>query len=546
MKIFLNLSGPLFLAIFLVAIGTARIVSTYRHVSQVYDEPFHMLRGMHWQTGHAYVHSEHPPLGPLVFAFLPRLLGIEYGDAGSKLADGNSILYGNGEYLNTLVLFRIGNLLFFWLACFLLYQWLASRGRRLEGMMAIGFFTLCPTVLGHSGVATTDMPITAMLLCAVVFIERAMGKPTLAKWVVAGLATGLSLVAKLSALLFVPICLLVLLCFSPNISGLSKSKLRPIVNLIVYLVASFVVVWSVFGFTSGTLGSIRIKEYEFDGFSTWLSKVVVPFPEFIAGVVWAKSKLDAGHGDYFFGTAAEGGSTLFFPTVLAIKSPLVLLVFGLVSCVACWMKIAKRKSGWLEWPMLPLVISISLLLAVIPSSVNIGVRHLLPIYPFLSVLAADGMHRWLGCIGKGKILRAFTLIGFGTAVVWLLADSIASHPHYLSHFNEIAFGRPERIVLDSDLDWGQGVFELERTCRENDIERLQVYYFGTASIDKHDLPLEPSPEDSNYWIAISLTLLFRQTQFEEFRQKVPDAMVDGGSIWLYHIPRSRLLKASER
>jgi len=521
-----------------VVIGTARIVSTYRHVSQVYDEPFHMLRGMHWQTGHAYIHSEHPPLGPLVFAFVPRLFGIKYSDTGSKLADGNSILYENGEYLNTLVLFRIGNLVFFWLACILLYQWLASRDRRWAGMTSVAFFTLCPTILGYSGVATTDMPITAMLLCTVVFLERAMNKPTCGRWVVAGLVTGLALVAKLSALLFVPICLLVLLCFSPTASRFPKSKFRPIVNVIVYLVAAFVVVWSIFGFTPGTLGSIRIKEYAFDGFSNGLNKFVVPFPEFIAGIVWAKSKLDAGHGDYFFGIAAEGGSAFFFPTVLAIKSPLVLLVFCLVSCVACWMKIAKRKSDWFEWPMLPMAISISLLVATIPSSVNIGVRHLLPIYPFLSVLAADGMHRLLGFVSGGGVRSAIAKLGLGTSVVWLLVDSFVGHAHYLSHFNELAFGQPERIVLDSDLDWGQGIFELESTCRERQIERLQVYYFGTALLEKHRLPTEPSSSDSDFWIAISLTLLFRHAEFEEFRERVPDAIVDGGSIWLYRISRS--------
>lgn len=497
-----------------------------------------MLRGMHWHTGHAYIHSEHPPLGPLVFAFLPRLLGIKYSDTGSKLADGNSILYENGEYLNTLVLFRIGNLVFFWLACIVLYQWLASRNRRSVGVMAVAFFTLCPTVLGHSGVATTDMPITAMLLCTVVFVERAMSRPTYGRWVVAGLVTGLALVAKLSALLFVPVCLLVLLCFSPSPTRFSKSKIHSFLSGIVYLVVAFVVVWSIFGFTTGTLGSIRIKEYAFDGFPNGLSKCVVPFPEYIAGIVWAKSKLDAGHGDYFFGVAAAGGSVFFFPTVLAIKSPLVLLAFCLVSGVSCWLSIAKRKSDWLEWPMLPIVLSISLLAATIPSSVNIGVRHLLPIYPFLSVLAADGMYRLMGFISGGRVRSAIAKFGLGTSVVWLLADSFVGHPHYLSHFNELALGQPERIVLDSDLDWGQGVFELERTCRAHQIERLQVYYFGTASLEKHRLPKEPLSEESDYWTAISLTLLFRHAEFEEFRQRVPDAIVAGGSIWLYRIPRS--------
>jgi len=516
-------------------IGTARIVSTYYHVSQVYDEPFHVLRGMHWQTGHQYIHTEHPPLGPLGFALLPRLLGFQYSDTGSKLTDGNSILYENGEYLNTLVAFRVGNLLFFWIVSVLLYYWVSCRGSRWNAAIAVAFFTLCPTVLGHSGVATTDLPMTAMLLGTVVFVERAIWKPTNARWIVAGLATGLALLAKFSAMLFVPICFLVLFGLSPKSLRASDSKWKPLLNLTFFILALFATVWCIFGFSLGTLGSIRIKEYAFEGFPSSLSKLVVPFPEFIAGIVWAKSKLEMGHGDYFFGMTSEGGSLLFFPTVLAIKTPLAMLSLCLISCLACCRRISKHKSSWMDWPMLPLVISGALLAAVMPSSVNIGVRHLLPIYPFLSALAADGCQRaWAG-LCKGQSCSMISRFGLGSLVVWLLVESSTSHPHYLSYFNGLVFGRPERIVVDSDLDWGQGVFELERKCRDMSINRLKVVYFGTAQLEKHQLPMEPSAEDTHYWIAISTTTLFRHPQFEEFRLREPDAVIPGGSMRLYRI-----------
>ena len=148
------------------------------------------------------------------------------------------------------------------------------------------------------------------------------------------------------------------------------------------------------------------------------------------------------------------------------------------------------------------------------------------------------MNRSLGFINGGGVRSALAKFGLITSVVWLIVDSFTGHPHYLSHFNELAFGRPERIVLDSDLDWGQGIFELERTCRERKIQRLQVYYFGTALLEKYRLPKQPSSEDSDFWIAISVTLLFRHAEFEKFRERGPDAIVDGGSIWLYRISRS--------
>jgi len=526
----------LLLSILLIVIGSMRIVSTYNHLSQVYDEPFHMLRGMHWQTGHAYVHTEHPPLGPLVFAFRPRLYGVIYNDAGSKQADGNSILYCNGEYVRTLTLFRMGNMIFFWPACFVLYAWAASRNRPWTGVIAVAFFTFCPTVLAHSGLATTDMPITAMLLCTVVSLERSLANPSIARWLIAGAVTGLVFVAKLSALLFVPVCFIALLCFS-NHSYPSLSKRRVFVNGIVYMLALVAVVWSIYRFSIGPLGSIQIKEYSFEGFPVWINKLIVPAPEFVAGIVWAKNKLDTGHGDYFFGKTAGGGSPLFFPTVLAIKTPLVMLICCLISGIT---SVIHLRRNWYEWPTESLFISVLLLVSVIPSSVNIGVRHILPIYPFLSVLAADGMLRLVRCVRGNLFCKMFAVIGICTLTSWLIKDSISSHPHYLSHFNELAFGKPELIVTNSDLDWGQGVFELEKLCRERQINPLQVQYFGTADLQQHNLPSKPMPEDETYWLAISLTNLFRYSQFEKFRMTVPDAIVRGGSIRLYRVQKNEM------
>lgn len=522
------------LAIMLIVVASVRIVSTYSHLSQIYDEPFHMLRGMHWQSGHAYVHSEHPPLGPLVFAILPCWSGLGYSDTGDKLTDGNSILYGNGGYLRTLILFRLGNLIFFWVACIALYAWLASSGRPWHGFLAVAFFTLCPPVLAHSGLATTDLPITAMLLSSVVFVERAICTPFWERWLIAGFACGLALVTKFSALLFLPVCVMILFCIVPKGNHPSMSRRNVVVNALVFLLASFVVVWSIYGFTVAPLNSVRVKEYPFEGFPIWLEKTKVPAPEYVAGVIWAKGKLDAGHGDYFFGNVAPGGSLLFFPTVLAIKTPLAMLLFCLVGGVAAIMKM--RRSGS-DMPMVPLFMSVALLLSVIPSSVNIGLRHLLPIYPFMSALSAEGLVSLFGCVRSYRFRGALTAIGVVILISWLIVDSCRSHPYYLSHFNELALGRPERIVLDSDLDWGQGVFELEQACQELRIDRLQIHYFGTANLLEHSFPIEPSNEDDTFWVAISQTILYRNPRFEKFRAKTPDATVGGGSILLYRVKR---------
>ncbi len=510
----------------LVCLATFRIVDTYRHVSQVYDEPFHVLRGIHWQTGHEYIHSEHPPLGPLVFAMLPYSQGVVFDDTGNKLNDGNSILYGNGNYLRTITLFRLGNLLFFWIACAALYSWLVSNGRMVEGVLAVAFFSFSPPVLAHSGVSTTDMPITAMLTSAVFFVDIALCKQTVMRWMLAGTASGMALLAKFSAVLFLPMCVIVLLCTKWNGSKISKNK--SVWYCLTYIGTAFLVVWSVYGFSVGQMSSIQVKEYPFDGFPKRLGGARIPAPEFVAGLIWAKGKLDAGHGNYFFGDVPMGGSLLYFPTVLAIKTSLAMLVCASVgSCVAiCTM---WKKGG--TWPTTPFCIFVILLVAATFSSVNIGVRHVLPLYPFVSALAAEGITCVVACLWRDRriVVAAClaTLVGS-----WLVLDSCRSHPYYLSHFNELAFGVPERIVIDSDIDWGQGLFELEKKCKELNILRLQVEYFGTGKLNEHTLP-QPMAENETYWIAISLTLLYGNPEFASYRSRVPDGIVPGGSIRLF-------------
>jgi hypothetical protein len=168
------------------------------------------------------------------------------------------------------------------------------------------------------------------------------------------------------------------------------------------------------------------------------------------------------------------------------------------------------------------------------SHVNIGIRHVLPIFLLLAGLAGAGAAgllkaspRWAAC---GVLL-----------MLACLASSIAAHPDYLTYFSELLDGNSGRYGLDSDLDWGQDLERLRLACERRHVRQIAIQYHGSA--DPHRfLPfasaLNPDSRPTG-WVAISvfklkLGLENRPYAFEWLDKLKPVEFV-GNSIRLYYI-----------
>lgn len=541
-------------------LASCRIAATYGHLSHVYDEPYHVLRGVQWLTGQAYRHTEHPPLGPGVCAAVPVLLGADIDSTGSKQRDGLRLLYDDCRGVacaQRLATFRMGNLLFFWLAGVGLYCWVRGHAGAWTGLTAVGLWSHVPSVLAHSGVVTTDLPVTALLIWSVIAWEHALRARHLEVWLLAGLVTGLALLTKYSALLFLPACV------GPTVLYQLSGAQRPPISgkrQLSYLagagVVAGLVIWSAFGFSLASLGSVRIEEYRFAGFPEAMQTWIVPAPEYVAGVIWTMQKLEAGHGSYLFDQIPPGGSPWFFPIALAVKTPTVIgLLFlgGAVTAIRGWWRGSDRR-----WPILPLAMATSLMLVVVPSTINIGFRHLLPITLFVATVAAVGLVKLLERVGDGDtgnrpagdgriaswstggVARSAVRLMLLAGLIWTVFDLWRAHPHYLSYFNEPARLRSQLILIDSDLDWGQGLVELGRLSRRLAIEKLQIEHSAPAELSRYDLPPPPSDEEQNYWLAISVSALYVRPDLSAYRDRLADAVVPGGSIRLYRIKGNEL------
>jgi len=192
----------------------------------------------------------------------------------------------------------------------------------------------------------------------------------------------------------------------------------------------------------------------------------------------------------------------------------------------------------------------------IQSNLNIGVRHVLPTFPFVYLLVSGQVKRIFEYAKNKKTL----VIGYWSLVIflmlWYALSSLSVFPYYLTHFNELV-GGPKNgylYVTDSNLDWGQDLKRLAKWTDEQGIKKIKVDYFG-GSDTKYYLgdKYEPwhgdwSPDKAaGSWLAISATFLqggrglpapgFDQPSgYYRWLYEYEPVTVIGNSIFVYYIP----------
>ena len=235
-----------------------------------------------------------------------------------------------------------------------------------------------------------------------------------------------------------------------------------------------------------------------------------------------------GHPSYLFGELRTHGWWYFFPVVFTYKTPIAFLV---LLGIACYFLRRGPRRHWI-----PLVCAVGIMAAAMPSHIDIGIRHVLPVYALLAIPAGMALVR------SPKILAAVLLL-------WLLVASIKSHPDYIAYFNEFARGRAERIRVDSDLDWGQNCERLARYLHDRGIKQASVRMFGNLDPSRHGLALYQlaSPwEPTTGWIGISATERYLTElkpppgphikPWSWLDPYQPVDRIDGGAVLIYHIP----------
>jgi Dolichyl-phosphate-mannose-protein mannosyltransferase len=547
----------------LSAIGVARIVSTYHVFSQTTDEPAHIATGMEWlQWGTYAFEALHPPLARVAVALGPYLSGLRLQNHRSLWIEGNELLFSNGRYLHNLALARAGVLPFFLLATFLVWYWARSRYGNWPALAATFLFTTSPVVLGHSGLATTDMAAAATFTAAVLAYISFLEKPGYYRAAILGGAAALAVLSKFSVLLFLPACAITLLVTrwllnrqaaeTTGVKAGEPALWRRALALAVLVL--LLVGWAGYRFSvSSATNAAARPHYTIDQLVGKTGTVhnlayaiaeapFVPAPAFFQGLAKVRFKETTGHKSYLLGHIRETGWWYFFPVALAVKSTIPFLILVAIGSYYLARSAWVGRANWIT--LAPLVAAVTVLLVVLPSHINIGVRHILPIYPLLAIIAGVGACR-LWSIAKPKYGGPAIVLAL---LLWQLIVSIRAHPDYLAYFNELAGQHPEKILIDSDLDWGQDLLRLSAALQQRHVDQVSIAYAGSPWLDLNNFGLPPfhllAPhEHATGWIAISLLDLKTggfglpddSYSWLEAYQPVGRA---GKSIWIYYVPQS--------
>jgi hypothetical protein len=420
------------LSTILVLIAALRIVSTYTVLSHTVDEPIHLGAGMEWlDHGTITGDASHPPLARALGALGPWLAGERWTPTGNSTTEGLAVLGHDAHYDRMLALARLGILPLFLLASATVFLWGNRTGGPLAGLIATFLFTTIPPVLAHAGLVTTDMAATAFTAAGAYMALLWAERPDRRRTVALGVVVGLGMIAKYSLLVFLPaIWVAMYLCHWRGlraVPGQLREHWRPAA---VAGAIACLVIWAGFRFSFGPPNFAHVS---------------LPAPRFFDGLNDIRMHNQEGHSSYVLGERHHFGVWYFFPVTLGVKTPLaLLLLIGWSLWTAC------RKGLKVAAP----VAYCAVILAIAMSSrINIGVRHVLPIYAGLAVIAGTGAAMLLRhSEGRREAMRATVLFGlFG----WQVVSGALAHPDYLSYSNEITRGHPENFVAESDLDWGQ-------------------------------------------------------------------------------------------
>jgi len=527
----------------LVFIAMARIADTYSVFNQTWDEAVHIAAGLQWLEQGTYTYDPvHPPLARIAAAVGPFLDGIRSFGKENVWKEGNEVLHARGTYFRNLTLARLGILPFFIVATFLVWKFTKILFGNTAALLAVFFFTTAPPVLAHAGVATTDFALAALFVAALLALHVWLERPTFLRSLLLGLTMALALLSKLSAIVFLPagaVPMIILHGLEQRRAG-NPSRLgirRWLVSASVSTLVLFLVVWAGYRFSVAPLHDVIDTDGIRHDSAYIAAQIKVPAPELFKGIQTVAMMSQYGHLSYLLGENRRTGWWYFFPVTLAVKTPLPLLILActgsVITAFYAWRSGAWRALG-------PAVVALALLLVVLPSRINLGIRYILPMFPLLAIVAgftATSLWKLRYKVPVGPLVVVVLL-------VWQTISSARAHPDYLAYFNELAERHPEKILVKDDLDWGQDLQRLVKVLRDLGVEEVAIRLSGSADLRRHGLPrwrlLLPEQRTSG-WVAISLQWLKQgmwvppYDQYAWLEAYEPVALV-GRSIRLYYIP----------
>jgi len=495
----------------LLVILAAELFFSIRQESQTFDESAHIYSGYsYWKRADFGVNPEHPPLVKLIAALplVPLRLNVQlppdiYFKAVSAVG-GTQFLYShNADAL--LFRARAAASIFTFALALLVF----AAGNEMFGagaaLFALVLFVFEPNILANGALVTTDMGAACCLFAAVYTFYRYVEQPSALRLVVTGVVTGLALAAKHSGLVI--FLMLVVLAAaevawqragpdSGDKEGTKKTKtrgrraLRLMGALGLIGVISVAVLWAFYGFRyNARPGNLQMNPptaVYLQGLHHPAAAGLIRFSErhhllpeaYLYGLTDVAIISQDGRPAFLLGKLYPQGRWFYFPAAFVIKSTLgFLLLLGLLF-LAKGIRRAEARRALLFVAVPPVIYFV----IAMTSKLDIGLRHILPVYPLLILLAAAGA--W-------SLAQQSRFWAYVVAVLFVFhaASSLRAFPNYLPYSNEI-WGGPSntyKVLADSNVGWEGGLKALQNYVSSRHITQCWFAYDGPVNPDYYHL-----------------------------------------------------------
>ena len=494
-------------------------------VFSIKDDSLTMDELAHLPAGYSYLtqrdmrlNPEHPPLikdlsaFPLLFIKdikFPSEIKPWKEDVNGQWEFGRYFLFKSGNPAETMIFWgRIPMILMLVLLGFYIFRWTREIFGNKASLLALFLFSFSPTFLAHGRLVTTDVGAAAGIFIASYYFIKFLKDSSWKNLIIAGIVLGIAQLLKFSIILLFPFFgILVIIWAAANSSGfrefLKIFKRYFVFCLLIGLIA-FLSIWIVYQYhtweyppekqlsdTQDILASFDIKFLS--NLNIWMADKPVfrPIGQYLLGLFMIFQRAAGGNTGFFLGEVSATGWKSYFPVVYFIKEPLSFHILTLITLICLvflikkllWQKpLLKVISSWtkLHFVELASLIFIAIYwITSLSSTLNIGVRHLLPVFPFTILLISGNIVAWSSSTPFSKLKKAL----LAWLLLWQAYSIILIYPHFLAYFNE-SIGKTDQgymYTVDSNLDWGQDLKRLNQWLDEKGIDKIYIDYFGGGS-----------------------------------------------------------------
>jgi 4-amino-4-deoxy-L-arabinose transferase-like glycosyltransferase len=426
-------------------------------------------------------------------------------------------------------------------------------------VISVGLYVFEPTVLAHGHIVHTDLPAALVYLLFFFALYRYAEIPSMRRALQLGVVCAVALLTKFSLLVIVPTLAIYLLVrlFTNRRDRKQRSQVLLHSGLITVLVLFLINTAYYFQHPPLEASDVRWvaqRSPALFGFVTtgvsWLSKVIPTY--YLFGVYNVELHNYSGHATSLLGQYNDLGWWYYFPVAFALKTTIPFLVLAVVSLGWAVWRLTIKHQGKRDRRFLWLVVPVGIYLAIsLTSHINIGIRHFLPVYPFLFIAGGALL---------ANLLRVRSRIGVAVLVVlfsWMGFEAVHAFPNYMPYMNQLASRHPHWYYLsDSNVEWGDDLGELAAYLKARGETRVRGSVsggwstLGSLGVEYLDLTLAQADKfpDTRY-VAIGASFLngslipgdenvigrrsFERTEFfARYRDREPEA-VFGNSIYLY-------------